>query len=191
MNPLEQIKEGITRENWKIVCDGYAALTGEFLHTEQEPGTGKIEVLQQIYDIVADALEEAGCAPSVTIVMKKTRKKKLGRPKKKNKKTNVTDEDEDEEDASLRLDDDKRTVVQKEVGGTRLITNEPDPYEIEANKKKAIIAQKNKMKLQRTEAKTYDVKCNECEKEFASNRPGGKLGQKCSKCLQDKKSRFV
>lgn len=197
MNPLEQIKEGIVKMNWTTVCNGYEALTGEFLHSEQEPETGDKKALQQIYDIVALAIEEPGYVPSTFVniadISPKPKKKKSGRPKGSRKKTSKksTSVDKDGEDSSLNLDPDKKTVVQQQTGGVRLITNELDPIEVEANKILAEKSRINKTSAVRSKIKKFDVKCSECDNEFKSDRPGGEMGQKCKRCLMGTKSRFV
>lgn len=193
MSPLEQIKQGILKGDWEIVIDGYRNLTGELLYIDTNSNT--TVAMRQIYDIAAKTLNT--CLPETTnyqlaegTIIKHipTKKKKKRRLKSGNKRGDVT---VDDEDASLQLDTSKRTVVQRETGGTQLITNEPDPEEVKKNKIKAVRSQKNKTKLDRQTIKIYDVKCNECEQTFKSNRRSGKMGQKCSKCLQEKKSRFA
>jgi len=62
---------------------------------------------------------------------------------------------------------------------SHLITEEPDPEEVEANKKKA--ARTNKQR--RSPPKTYMVKCSECDKDFATKISSGDIGQKCKTCL--------
>ena len=189
MSPLEQIKEGIIKMNWTTVCNGYEALTGEMLHPKQEPQTDRYEkVVHQIYDLAALAVEEPGYVPCTNVVPveEKPQKKKVGRPKGSRKKK--TKQDVEGKDSSLILDEKQKTTVQKEVGGVRFITNEPDPKEVKANKKKA---QRTKMIPRRPEPRTHKVKCNECEESFESDKPGDEMGQKCKKCLRDKKSRFA
>jgi len=106
--------------------------------------------------------------------------------KKKTKKKITIEED----DPTLQLDNNAKTAVQKETNGTRLITNKPDPDEVEKNKAKAERAKKNKVKLGRTAAHKYKVKCNECGETFESDRKDDEMGQKCPSCLEEKRSRF-
>ncbi len=172
MSPLDYIKEGILKGNWETVREGYERMTGESL---QLPSTiDTTTTLQQVYDIVAMALEEPGYVPSNPEPTKK--KKKSGRPKKVIPKT------VDKEDSSL-LDVSKVTTTQRNLGTVQLITNEPDPEEVEQNQIRAQKTNKGKRKS----PVTYNVECNECEKSFKSNRPGGDIGQKCNKCLIKKK----
>lgn len=195
MNPLEQIKKGIIEMDWTTVCNGYKALTGEFLHTKQEPKINDIPALRQIYSIVATALEKPDYVQltTVTDTKKKEKKKKVGRSKgRKKRKTDKPEQiDEHTDDHTLNIDTKNRTVVQREVGKTQFITNEPDPEEVRRNKLRAKKSRKEKIAIDRQVATTYDVKCNECECEFRSDRPGGEMGQKCKKCLSDKKSMFT
>lgn len=191
-SPIEYIKEGILKSNWETVCEGYERLTGEALSLPATSPTDR-DALQQIYDIVAMAVEEPGYVPSNTIselrssTIKAPKRKKTGRSKKSETKNTVTT---DGEDSSIDLDNDNKTITQKETGGTRLITNEPDPEEVEKNKIRAKRVNKIKSKLDRPVAETYKVKCSECEKSFKSDRPQGEMGQKCKECLNDKKGIF-
>lgn len=187
MSSIEYIAEGIRTGNWEMVCDGYERLTGEVIPLPSTPTTNDAEgVLRQIADIVKSAIGESVNEP------KKPEKKKRGRPKgsgkKKAKKT--TSVTKDGHDDSICLDDKQKTIVQKEVGGGRLITNDPDPEEVKANKVRAKKANKSKLLAQRPQMTKHSVTCNECGNTFESDRPGGEMGQKCRSCLQEKKSRF-
>jgi len=192
MSPLEYIEEGIKEGDWEKVCEGYERLTGTALPLPVErPGEVRKahEVLQQIVAIASEILPEGETVVQSTTVEPEPKKKKRGRPKgsgKKKKKKTTAEED----DPTLQLDDNKKTAVQKETGGTRLITNEPDPDEVEKNKAKAEKAQRNKAQLGRKAARKYKVKCNECGEQFESDRQSGEMGQKCPSCLKEKKSRF-
>lgn len=174
MSPLEYIEEGIRTGNWETVCEGYERLTGKQIPLPNKSTTDTEFALQQIADIVLAAMINPTITPT---------KKKIGRPKGSKKKVTT----EDGEDASLLLDISKRTAVQRKTGGTQLITNDPSSEEIEQNKVKATKSQRSKIKLNRKTPKMYDVECNECEKTFKSHRKSGELGQKCPKCLRDKK----
>lgn len=182
MSPLDYIKEGILKGNWETVCEGYERLTGEaLLHPEDSSSSQARIALDKIREIIDTSnIEER--VPSG--------KKKAGLSKgtRKKKKTKMRDDDED---TSICLDENKITSTQRETGSTQLITNKPDRQEVEANKKKAIRSKANKAQINRQVARTYDVKCNECEQTFKSDRPKGEMGQKCSGCLNDKKSRFT
>ena len=179
MTPLEYLEEGIRQGNWETVCEGYERLTGKAIPCP--PGSATAELaLGQIADIVSAAIINQG---EIFIDPSRITKKKAGRPKKKSKKKT----DNDEEDASLLLDIDRKTITQRETGGTQLITNDPDPDEIEYNKVQSLKSKTGKVKLKRQTTRTFDVKCNECEKTFQSSRKSGEFGQKCPKCLKDKK----
>jgi len=193
MSPIEYIKEGIREGNWETVCEGYERLTGEAL---QLPGTTTASndaecALRQIADIVLGLPKIKSTTTSVE-KPPKLEKKKSGKPKgsknsKTKKKSIVTT---DGEDTSILLNDSDRTTVQRQEGGVRLITNDPDPKEVERNKKRALKARSNKLKLDRPVARKYEAICNECEGTFEADRPSGEMGQKCPKCLGGQKSRF-
>jgi len=191
MSPLEYIEEGIKEGDWEKVCKGYERLTGTALPLPVDrPGEVRKahEALQQIVTIASEILPVGETVVQWTMV--EPEKKKRGRPKgsgKKKTKKKVTIE---EDDPTLQLDDNAKTAVQKETGGTRLITNEPDPDEVEKNRVKAEKAKKNKVQLGRIAARKYKVKCNECDGTFESDRKCGEIGQKCPACLKKKKSRF-
>jgi hypothetical protein len=199
MSPLEYIEEGIKEGDWEKVCEGYERLTGTALSLPVElPGEVRKanEALRQIVTIASEILpvDETWVQSTVIEPEKKKRgrpkgsgKKKVAKAKKTTKKKQQTDGDDD---PTLQLDDGNKTAVQKEAGGIRLITNEPDPDEVEKNKAKAERAKKNKMKLSRQAAQKYRVKCNECGEIFESDRKNGEMGQKCPSCLREKKSRF-
>lgn len=196
MSPIEYIAEGIRTGNWDIVCEGYERLTGEALSTPSaESFIAKLTIrdaedaLRQVADILSNVLD---VQQTPTTKPQKASNKKVGRPrgsKKQVAKKPIT-VNEDGEDNSLKLDSSQKTVTQKQVGGTRLITNEPDLMETARNKILAEKARVNKDKVKRPQTKNYDVNCNECDGKFVSDRPGGKMGQKCGKCLREKKGRF-
>lgn len=182
MSPIEYIEEGIRNGNWETVCEGYERLTGKALPL---PVTDKTEdALRQIGNIISTTLGSVEKEHE-----KMPKKKRPGRPKGSDKKKVAIATDE--EDSSIKLDDNKRTNVQKEIGTTQLITNEPDPKEVKANQTIAAKTRRNKIKLNRKATTQHNVKCNECDKTFKSDRPKGKMGQKCPQCLKEKKSIFV
>lgn len=180
MSPIEYIAEGIKEGNWETVCEGYERLTGKSLPLPAVSLTtddANSDAIRRIADIVLGlGIEE----PT-------KKKKQRGRPKGSGKKVKKTSSEDD----SIQLDNEKKTSVQKESDGVRLITNDPDPEEVAKNKKRSIKAKKNKIKLNRQVARTFKVKCSECENSFESDRQSGEIGQKCPKCLSGKKSRFV
>lgn len=186
MSPLEYIKKGICSGNWATVCEGYKKLTGEILPIPPQDIAEK--VLREIAMITTNALVKSNLHHDVLpIIQKKRGRQKDNGQKRTTKAKKTTAEDED---STIKLDENKRTVVSKELGGTRLITNNPDPEEVTKNKIKAAKASDNKAKLNRSTTQKHKAKCNECEKMFDSDRPSGKMGQKCPSCLREKKSRF-
>lgn len=195
MSPLEQIKQGIMNSSWSMVCDGYKNLTGETIELPPPIGIDSIagKTLQKIIDIlVDDILVDSGKVAFTMTSTETTKKKKSGRPKGKNKKSSTNKPvSADGKDDSLQLSDNKRTIVQREVGSVQFITNDPDPEEIKRNKIKAAKTARAKQALRRPAIKSYDAQCSECKETFRSDRPTGEMGQKCNKCLMDKKNRFT
>ena len=192
MNPLEYIEDGIHNGNWKTVCKGFEQLTGKKLLSLTESGITKetIKTLSQIVEIASLAINKLRNGDqSVSVKLQKTSQKKRGRPAKKSTTTKIASIDEG--NATFILNDQINTPITQQAGGIQLITNKPDPEEVERNKAKAVSAQSNKLKLNRTPVCTFDVKCNECEEVFQSDRQDGELGQKCSKCLKEKKNRLT
>jgi Zn finger protein HypA/HybF involved in hydrogenase expression len=188
MSPIECIKEGIRNSDWETVCKGYELLTGESLpipETDVLTTTRAESALHNISNIIDIFHKGLPSIEQKNIPAKKTR----GRPKKRNKKKSTISNGG--EDSSIDIDDSKKTIVQSQIGGTQLITNEPDPEEVRINAIKAAKTNRAKTALKRKPTKSYKVKCNECEKEFESDRPQGEIGQKCSKCLSSNKSVFV
>lgn len=180
MNPLDYIKEGILNGNWETVCEGYERLTDEALPIPKD------NRVNDILNLIIEIVNQEKCN---TLSSNVSEKKKTGRPKgsgkKKVKNKNIVNENG--EDSSLKLDQTQKTIIARETDGVRLITNDPDPEEIEQNKTKAAKTKHNKIKRQ--PARTFKAKCNECDKEFDSNRKDGEMGQKCSTCMNNLKGR--
>ena len=189
MSPIEYIAEGIREGNWETVCEGYERLTGKSLPLPVTTSSEEVEkakkVIRQMMEISSTLLDELTDGVS-------TKNKKRGRPKgggsKKTKKNTVS---KDGNDSTIILDESKKTTTSRETGGTRLITNEPDPEEVKSNIVKNKKARTNKAELNITTPTTYKVQCNECLQDFQSDRKGGEMGQKCKKCLSSQKGRFV
>lgn len=208
MTPLDYIKKGVLKGDWEIVCEGYERLTGEALQLPVETVDAE-KVLQKIVDIISDALDVDDVASCLKWkIIEPTKKSKKKKIKKKPDYTelntmagyqptdvvnNIGDNPPiEKEDTTLQLNEAQKTNTKKEIGGTRLITNDPDPKEIKSNKIKAKRSQQNKAfcAASRSIIQTYNVECNECGKTFKSDRPNGEMGQKCGKCLESKKSRM-
>lgn len=194
MSPIEYIEEGIRKGNWETVNEGYERLTGKAVPLPFPKTAATMQdvenALKKIAYIVSSVLD--GPIAEICNTTSKSVKRKPGRPKRvnnkiTNKKSTVTQEGQD---SSLKLDDKKITIVQKNIGNTQLITNDPDPEEVAKNIDKAKRTAERKIKLKRQAIKTYKVQCNECEAPFQSNRPKGEMGQKCPKCLKTLKGRF-
>jgi len=202
MTPLEYMEEGITEGDWWKVGEGYRMLTGRKILLPIGPKNDLTQAHNALRKIISLAskitpIDKTEIPPADMKQEPKT-KKKLGRPmgsgkKKVVKEKNITkkkQQKDGDDDPTLQLDDSNKTAIQKETGGTRLITNEPDIDEMGKNKVKAERAKKNKLKLDRQAAQKYRVKCNECGETFESDRKSGEMGQKCPSCLREKKSRF-
>lgn len=185
MSPLEYIEAGILEGNWEKVLEGYERLTGKSLpYPRSTKITDAEEAIQKILQIVACFAQD-----TISQSVKETPVKQSGKIKRKKLKTTTITEDG--EDMSIQIDESQKTPEQKNCGGTRFITNDPDEEEIATNRNKAKKARKNKQQLQRENtAIKHMVQCNECGNEFPSIRSGGEIGQKCPKCLRDKKSRL-
>jgi hypothetical protein len=195
MNPIEQIQQGIQKGDWNTVCKGFNSMTGQDI----EPPHSVLDVIKEIHNITATALYQVDIIEEEPKKLpdKKDRPKHLSKQKKKrvtksNKQiamqTGIVDENG--YDSSITLDDKNKTTVQKQTGGSRLITNTPDPEEIKRNAIQAKRGRANKLKLDRQANKKFKAKCSECEGTFDSDRPTGEMGQKCPKCLIDKQNRF-
>jgi hypothetical protein len=189
MSPLDYIEDGIIQGRWDRVCEGYKLLTGKSLPTPKVNEFFETISVEDALSKIARIVSNTSLQPAEETSSKK---KKPGRPKGKKKKSSKSKPvSADGEDDSLQLAETGRTTEQKEVGNVQLITNEPDPEEVARNKVKAAKSARNKQTLRRPVVKSYDVECSECQSTFKSDRPGGEMGQKCNKCLMDKKSRFV
>jgi len=195
MSPLEQIKEGLSQCDLEMIRKGYEQLTGESLLLPNLTTPNQLHaqcVLQEIADLARQVLHPETEEPK-KVSKKKTSKKNAkktipkSRVKKTKKKTTVT---KDGIDSSVQIADKDMTPLAHETDGVRHITNEPDIEEVAQNIKRSARSRPNKLRGVAQTTATYDVKCNECEKTFESDRPGGEMGQKCKKCLRSKKSMF-
>lgn len=193
-SPIDNIGEGILDGNWEIVCEGFERLTGQRLPI---PGqTDDSEAMQKIHNITSSALgldliaeictEEA----EVKTTASKKKRGKGKRAKKTNKKKKSTISKEGE-DSSLVLQNSSRTPgPTKDVGTVQHITNTIDPDEVERNKEKAARTNRVNFEKRPVDNKKFKVECNECLNDFLSDRRTGKMGQKCPKCLNGRKSQF-
>jgi len=193
-SPIDDIGEGILAGNWKTVCEGFERLTGQCL-----PVPGQMnapEAMQKIHDIAETALgldvnaeiclEEAE-VESATSTRRRGKRKKVKKTKKTGKKKAKTISKEGE-DSSIVLEGNRRTPGPRDIGTVQHITNVPDPEEIAKNKEKA--AKTDRTHFEKRPTKTYKVQCNECLRDFESNRQTGQMGQKCPSCLNGRKSQF-
>ncbi len=193
-SPIDNIGEGILDGNWEIVCEGFERLTGQRLPI---PGqTDNSEAIQKIHNITSSALGldliAEICTEEAEVVDSTCRKKRgKGKKAKKTKKKKKSTISKEGEDSSLVLQTSSRTPgPSKDAGTVQHITNTPDADEVERNKEKA--ARTNRANFDQrpmTDVK-FKVECNECLQDFQSDRRTGKMGQKCPKCLNGRKSQF-
>lgn len=178
MNPLECIENGILTADWSMVCRGYQLLTGKTLSSPEIDGrlSSLVYALHLISQTASDVLETDNLSTNNEI------KQNVERSSKTHKEY-ASDGDDD----SIDLNVEDKTPTRGELGGVRHITNTTNPEEVAANEEKAAKAAKNKAQLRRQPATKYTVKCSECDVAFESDRPSKEFGQKCRKCLLNKK----
>jgi len=196
-SPIDDIGEGIRDGNWETVCEGFERLTGECLPVPAHAGDS--EAMEKIHGIAAtalglDAIAEI-CLGDVEVKSSTSRKrrgkgKKAKKAKKVSKKKKSTISKEGE-DSSLVLQDSSRTPgPSKDAGTVQHITNTPDPEEVQRNKEKAARTNRANFDQRPMASEKFKVQCNECLKDFDSDRRTGKMGQKCPTCLNGRKSQF-
>jgi len=164
MNPLQLIENGLKDGNLELINNGFEKMTGRSigLPNLQSNNLDVKHLLLKIQSLISDFLSN-------------------------NYKENNNHETIEQTANNVSyLDDNQITPISKDVGGIRLITDEPDEKEVANNKLKAL----NKIKIRRNKYELYDVECNECHETFKSNIASSEFGQKCKKCLGQKKSRF-
>jgi len=169
MSPIEKIKNGILEANWSTVCEGYEQLTGDNIEAPccEPKRTNAEKIVEEIKKI----LDNFKTVKNTTAT--KIEKKSV---------------DEEGHDNSIKLDESLKTPITKEEGGVRFITNEPDPEEMERNKKRA--QRTNKVKIKRAPLKKFKVQCTQCQSDFESEINSGEFGQTCKKCLNNTRDRF-
>lgn len=189
-SPIDDIGEGILDGNWETVCEGFERLTGQCLPVPDQMNSA--EAMQKIHDITSSAL---GLDLIAEICGEETEEPK--KVKKKVKKTKKTREkkaktvSKEGEDSSIVLQNSSRTPgPSKDAGTVQHITNTPDPDEIARNKEKAARTNRANFDQRPVSDKKFKVECNECLKDFESDRRTGKMGQKCPTCLRGRKSQF-
>jgi len=196
-SPIDNIGEGILEGNWEIVCEGFERLTGQRLPI---PGqTDDSEAIQKIHnitssalglDLIAEICDEEAEVETTTSTKRRGKGKKAKKAKKASKKKKSTISKEGE-DSSIVLQDRKRTPgPSKDAGTAQHITNTADPDEVARNKEKAARTNRANFEQRPVDSKKFKVECNECLNDFQSDRRTGKMGQKCPKCLNGRKSQF-
>ena len=196
-SPIDQIGEGILGGNWKTVCEGFERLTGQCLPApDQENG---FEAMEKIHGIAATALglnaiAEICLGEAEVETSTSTKRRGKGKKVKKTKKTRkkkASTISKEGEDSSIVLQNSSRTPgPSKDAGTVQHITNTPDPDEVQRNKEKAARTNRANFDKRPVDSKKFKVECNECLNDFLSDRRTGKMGQKCPKCLNGRKSQF-
>ena len=196
-SPIDDIGEGILAGNWGTVCEGFERLTGQCLPVPDS--TSDFEAMEKIHSIAATALGlnvvaeiclgEAEVEDSTS--PRRRGKGKKAKKAKKTRKKKASTISKEGEDSSLVLQDTKRTPGPSENAGTvQHITNTADPDEVARNKEKAARTNRANFDPRPLSDQKHKVECNECLNEFLSDRRTGKMGQKCPKCLNGRKSQF-
>lgn len=187
-SPIDYIEEGIRSGDWETVCEGFERLTGKSVPPPSVDGL--VNTMQKIHDITSSAL---GLDLIAEICVKEeegtNKKKKTVKKTKKTKKKKAPTISKEGEDSSIVLQDTNRTPGPREAGTVQYITNIPDPKEVERNKEKAARTDRANFE-QRPVSIKFKVECNECLKDFQSDRRKGKMGQKCPKCMNSRRSQF-
>lgn len=166
-SPIELIKSGIVSNNWSLVCQGYEALTGEFVKATEIFEEANV-LITEIEKIINKHKKIITLNPEGHTYVSKDKNKKSV---EKYKTPPLVD-----------------TNIIKKSGyygnETKPLTEDVPQEEIDENIKKAEIAKERKTK--RSPPKKYPVKCSQCKQTFESDRRESKgFGQKCPKCLQD------
>ena len=181
MNPLNKIGEGIKKQDWGLVCEGYNAMTGQDLSVPTQipkndtlTGMSALELFKQH---IQQSIAEFEVFPTP-----------IDEPD-----TESDAVEEDDHDRTQPADDDEENVDFKAVTSegdgvglygnkTMLITETPTAKQVEINKKRA--ADRETPKVSRPPPKTHEVECTDCGNTFDSPVRAGEFGQKCPKCLR-------
>ena len=177
MNPLSKIGEGVKKQDWGLVCEGYNAMTGQDLSAPTESASNYLSsksIIQLFKGHILRTIEEFELSVLTD-------------------KPDTESDAVEDDDATQSADDDEENVDFKEVtsegGGvgfygnpTVLVTETPTAKQVKINKKRA--AARGTPRVSRPPPKTYEVECTDCERTFDSHVRSGEFGQKCPKCLK-------
>lgn len=163
-NPIEQIKNGIQKRNWKEIEAAYFALTGENILGKNIDMDLELAKTNQLIKDVDELMNRYRHTPIMSGEKNKKQKSPPSPPIPPPNET-IT----------------KGSAPSGHFGNKSVpITDEATEKEIQENEARKIKKEK------RESPKTYQVKCSVCEKEFTSyTQPSGELGQRCSKCIRD------
>lgn len=186
MNPLDKIREGVEKQDWGLVCEGYNAMTGHNLSSPTELDSDSVtdksaiqlfksHILRMVEEfelpILTDEQDTEDYVVETCDVSQPISDDDVAQPA-----------DDDEENVEF----DAVTESVEKVGlfgnPTVLITEKPTAKQVETNKERD--AAREEPKVPRPPPKTYEVKCTDCEKPFDSRVKTGEFGQKCPKCLR-------
>lgn len=158
MTPIEYIRRGIINRNWNDVAEALKLLTGEIIEITED--IDKLTQLRTLFRKIFDITY-----PEVNVKIDGYCQKHSPPPFSPPNNQPITE-----------IEDKNITPMKKESNGIKFITN--------ADEKSPDIP-KRERKV-RPNPRSYEVKCNECDQNFKSNRPESDIGQKCQRCLNNK-----
>lgn len=193
MNPLEKIKNGISKQDWGLVCEGYNAMTGQDLSLPTQPNNISpflLEVpfdnttIQLFKDCMRQMIDEFEFVQ--TVMDKPDTEDHIAETCDVSQPANNDDVEQPAGDDEENVDFNEVTESVEKIGlfgnTTVLITEKPKKDQIEENQKR--YANRKGPKVTRPPPKIYQVECNNCEKTFDSRIKSGEFGQKCPSCLR-------
>lgn len=159
-NPINLIKDGIQKRNWKEIEAAYFALTGE-------------NILSENIDMDLELANTNKLIQEVDELMNRYRHPSVASGKKVKKQKSI----------SLSTPPQENVLPTNKIGhfGNKSVplTEEVTLAEIQENESRKI------KKDQRPPSQKFKVICSQCEKEFESyEQPITEMGQKCSMCLR-------
>lgn len=163
MNLADTIKEAILTGNWSLVCNVYEDLTGNVV-APPEQNNENDEILNSFLNLIN---------------LYKQKNQNIPKKEKQIPKPPTPPPNETMTRGEL--------IPQKNShygNATVFVTEQTTAQEIEDNRVKNEISSTRKVK--RSPSKKYDVTCNECEKQFKSDRSSAEeMGVKCPNCIRD------
>ena len=194
MNPLNKIKEGVKKQDWDLVCEGYNSMTGQNLPAPTKPIDRSAFVLEVPFSDTTIELFKSCMRQMIdefefvqTVIDKPDTEDHAVETSDVLQSSSDDDEEQPEDDDEENVDFSEVTSVGDGVGlygnKTVLITEQPKPGQIEANKKRAEARVEHN--VSRPPPKIHKVECTDCGNPFKTPmKAGGQFGQKCPKCLK-------